>query len=212
MRQYEEAIPLIERLLELDPDNANFNFKMAYAIIRGSSYKDPLPYLEKAITNVTDRYRSRARQTSAPVDALWYIALEHFYNYNYEVAESYFLQYKQHINELHDNYDFCIESLDACKSGPILMKSPVNVHVRDFSEAVSLPTYFHSGLFSPDEAVFVFTADRNLEKNNYRLEHRAYNDDIFSIYYKDSVWSEPRPLSVNINSTGREASVGMHPN
>ncbi|MFW5851447.1 MAG: hypothetical protein ACOCWB_04415 [Bacteroidota bacterium] len=212
MRQYEDAMPLIERLLELDPDNANFNFKMAYAIIRGSSYKDPMPYLEKAIANITDRYRSRARQTSAPVDALWYIALEHFYNYNYEVAESYFLQYQQHINELHDNYDFSVECLAACKSGPILMKSPVNVHVRDFSEAVSLPTYFHSGLFSPDEAVFVFTADRNPEKNNYRLEHQAFNDDIFSVYYKDSTWSEPRPLSVNINSTGREASIGMHPN
>ena len=28
MRQYEDAVPLIERLLELEPDNANFNFKI----------------------------------------------------------------------------------------------------------------------------------------------------------------------------------------
>lgn len=212
IRQYEEALPIIEQLLQEDPDNANYNFKMAYAIIRGPSQKDPLPYLEKAIQNISDRYRSRPNQLSAPVDALWFIGRYHFYQYNYGVAFEYLQQYLKHINEFHANYALTLETIEVCRTAPDLMKHPVHITMRDFSEAVTLPQYVHSPLFSPDESIFIFTADANPEDNHYRIAHEAYNDDIFYIYKKDGEWSKPKPLSANINSNKKEASVGMHPN
>ncbi|MFO7869382.1 MAG: tetratricopeptide repeat protein [Bacteroidales bacterium] len=212
MKQYDKAIPLIEKLLEEEPDNANYNFKMAYAIIRGHSHKPAIPHLEKAITDITQRYRSRVRQSSAPFDAVWFLALEHFYNYNYEVAENYFLQYKEHIDELHSNYEMCLHYIDACKSGPELMQNPDTVTLTDFNTVTTLPEYYHSALFSPDESIFIYTTDKNPEKDNYKLEYKAFNDDIFSIHYKDSSWSEAHPIGSNINSPGREASVDIHPN
>src|SRR5690606_4933191 len=117
IRQYEEAMPLIEQLLEMSPDNANYNFKMAYAIIRGSSKRNPLPYLEKSIQNINLHYRSRVNETAAPIDALWFIGLHYFNQYNYEIAESYLSQYLSHINSLHANYSLCVDNIASCKSG-----------------------------------------------------------------------------------------------
>ena len=50
--EYEEALYLFISLLDSDPDNANFNFKVgnAYMNIPGQEYL-AIPYLEKAILN-----------------------------------------------------------------------------------------------------------------------------------------------------------------
>lgn len=212
MQQYEQAMPLIEQLLEISPDNANYNFKMAYAIIRSANKQSPLPYLEKAIQNITSRYRSRVNETAAPTDALWFIG-QHFFNeYNYERAEGYLTQYLTHINSLHMNYSACEEKIASCKTGLELMKDPVHVTISDFSEATTIQSHFHSGLFSPDESMFIFTADSYFYNDNANNGRKAHNDDIYIIYKKNDVWSKPKPLSSNINSELKEASVGMHPN
>lgn len=214
-KQYNEAVPVIEELLKINPNNSNYNFKMAYAIIRGSSQKDPIPYLEKAVQDMAKpgRYRSRVSETAAPIEALWFLGLQKFYTYNYEEAALLLQKYKLSIVEQHDNYKMCTEYIASCESAQVLMQKPHKVKILDFSEATTINNFVHSPLFSPDGSVFIFTADRNPEKENYKIEHVAYNDDIFYIYKnKRGKWSEPQPLSSNINSEKKEASVGMHPN
>lgn len=211
-REYEKSIPLIEQLIAANPSNANYNFKMAYAIIRGHSDKDPLPYLEKAIQNVNFKYKSRVSEDGAPVDALWYYALQQYYKYEYEIAKEYFDRYLSVIPSIHTNYGPCKAYIRWCTTGPEYLKNPVKVRHTNFYEATQLPKFFHSSLFSPDESIFIFTAEQNQNIDNYKIEHRSLNDDVYMIYLRDGEWSAPKPISAQINSLRREACIGMHPN
>ncbi len=211
-REYEASIPLIEQLLTANPSNANYNFKMAYAIIRGHSDKDPIPYLEKAIQNINFKYKSRYTQDGSPVDALWYYALQRYYKYEYDVAKEYFDRYLSVIPSDHTNYEPCKAYIQWCKTGPTYVQNPVKVIHTNFYAATQLPKFFHSALFSPDESIFIYTAEQNQNIDNYKIEHRSLNDDVFMIYYKDGQWSSPKSISTNINSLRREACIGMHPN
>jgi len=212
LKEYENAIPFIEQLIQTEPGNANFNFKMAYAIIRGDSPRDPMPYLVIAAKNTKASYKNKFSENAAPVDALWYIALQKLYTFDYEGAMPFFQEYLNVINNQHDNYNLCSEYIAACTSGPEIMANPLHVKIMDFSEATSIQTHIHSPLFSPDGSIFIYTADKNPEQNYYKIEHEAYNDDIFYVYLKDGKWSKPQSISSNINSSAREASVGIHPN
>jgi len=211
-REYEKSIPLIEQLLAANPSNANYNFKMAYAIIRGHSDKNPIPYLEKAIQNINFKYKSKYTQDGAPVDALWYYALQRYYKYEYDIAKDYFERYISLIPSIHTNYEPCKAYIQWCKTGPEYVKNPVKVIHKNFYEATELPKFFHSALFSPDESIFIFTAEQNQNIDNYKVEHRSLNDDIFITYLKNGSWTTPKPLSNSINSLRREACIGMHPN
>ena len=211
-KEYDKAIPLLTELVKTNPNNANYNFKMAYAIIRGNSKLDPLPFLEKAITNTTINYKSRYTQDAAPIDALWFYALQRYYRYDYAIAKDFFTKYLQLIPSTHTNYAPCVDYIGWCNTGPEFMKKPVKVKHVSFHEATTLPEHFHSALFSPDESIFIFTGEQNPNIDNYKIEYKALNDDIFYIINKNGKWSEPASLSSNINSARREACIGMNPN
>lgn len=211
-REYEQSIPLIEELLRINPNNANYNFKMSYAILRGYSDINPLPYLEKAVKNIDLNYKSRHTRNGAPIDALWYYSLELFYNYNYEEAATKFKEYKELIPRKHTNYPLCESYIAWCSTAPKYLESPQKIKIKNFYASTTLPQFYHSTLFNPDESMFLYTADKNTSKENYKLEHKSYNDDIYIHHIQDSTWSVPISLSQHINSAKREALVSVHPN
>ncbi len=213
LKNYDEALPLAKELIKLEPNNSNYNFKMAYTLIKGGFLQDPIPFLEKAAKNVSQDYRSKYNNPAAPIEAIWFNALQEMYSYNYLAAKPLFEKYLTYINEYHPNYKSCKESIASCVSGYEIMKTPVKIKIIDFSEAKTLNSSIHSPIISPDGSVLIFTADEKPEEQNYQYNNAAYNDDIFYIYKdRSGKWSERIPLSQNVNSEKKEASVGIHPN
>ena len=74
--EFLDALPLYLQLIEKYPDNANLNYRLGlcYLNIQGEKVK-AIPYLEKAINNLTNRYKEGDfREEEAPYDTYFYLA------------------------------------------------------------------------------------------------------------------------------------------
>ena len=72
---YEEAVYYFLKLVDLYPDNANFNWKVGetYLRIPGQEQK-AIPYLEKAVKKTSLKYKPRSfEEKNAPHHAMFYL-------------------------------------------------------------------------------------------------------------------------------------------
>jgi PAS domain S-box-containing protein len=206
--KYVEAIPIFKELLTIDPDNENFNFHLAVSIIEGKSAEDPIPYLEKAVKNVTKYYRSNYKQRSAPTLALKYLAREYHLNYRFTDAITTYNLYLGYIDSRDVTETNSVQrNIAYCKSGEKLIKNPVNVEHQDFGPQFSHGFQAHSPVLSPDESIYIFASSNDdvvLQKGE------KHNDDIYCSYFENGKWTEAIPLT-NVNTSNDEAPVSISP-
>ena len=187
-----DAIPVLKELLALDPDNENFNFHLAVSIIEGKNAEDPIPYLEKAVKNISKSYRSNYKQRSAPPLALEYLAKEYHLNYRFKDALSMYNQYLTYIDKRDvETVNRITKNISYCTSGEELLKNPVKVEHQDFGPQLSSSFRAHSPVMSPDESIYIF-ASSNI--NNPIQTDEKHNDDVYCSYFENGSWSEPQPL------------------
>jgi tetratricopeptide (TPR) repeat protein len=76
MRQIEEAIPSLETLYNLNPENANYNFLLGAAYRElGKNRASAIFHLNKAVSNVTEQYdASTFKEDKAPILTYYYLA------------------------------------------------------------------------------------------------------------------------------------------
>ena len=76
MRQIEEAIPSLETLYNLNPENANYNFLLGAAYRElGKNRASAIFHLQKAILNITEKYdASTYKEEKAPILTYYYLA------------------------------------------------------------------------------------------------------------------------------------------
>ena len=69
MRQIEEAIPSLETLYNLNPENANYNFLLGAAYRElGKNRASAIFHLQKAVLNITEKYdASTYKEEKAPI-------------------------------------------------------------------------------------------------------------------------------------------------
>jgi tetratricopeptide (TPR) repeat protein len=76
MRQIEEAIPSLETLYNLNPENANYNFLLGAAYRElGKNRASAIFHLQKAVLNITENYdASTYKEDKAPILTYYYLA------------------------------------------------------------------------------------------------------------------------------------------
>ena len=206
--KYQEAIPVLKDLLAIDPENENFNFHLAISIIEGKNAEDPLPYLEKAVRNISTTYRSNYKQRSAPPIALEYLAKEYHLNYRFADAIAFYTQYLNYVDKRDlESINRIHKYIAYCKSGEELLKNPVKVEHQDFGP--QLPKYFqaHSPVLSPDESIYIFASSNTQTPLSKGEKH---SDDIYCSYFENGKWSEPEAIT-NVNTSNDEAPVSISP-
>tara|TARA_R110002049_G_scaffold305714_4_gene503061 strand:+ start:361 stop:1533 length:1173 start_codon:yes stop_codon:yes gene_type:complete len=75
-RQIEEAIPSLETLYNMNPDNSNYNFLLGAAFRElGTNKESAIFHLKKAVTAVTENYdASTYKEPNAPMLTYYYLA------------------------------------------------------------------------------------------------------------------------------------------
>jgi PAS domain S-box-containing protein len=209
------SLELFSQLVEADPENPNYNFRLANAIIETKSHRDPLPHLKIAASAVDNRkYRANFKNRFAP-DLTWFLIAKEYHR-------------TMQFNSAIDAYTKCLEFIPErniplideikgyirnCQSGVELKKNPVKVKHLDFPPLLIADKYAHSPLFSPDESVFIFTVP-DMPASEFASEEGATpqaDDNLYTMELKNGRWTKPQLLSENINSSRKEASVGISP-
>jgi tetratricopeptide (TPR) repeat protein len=192
---YEEAVFNFLKLMDYQPDNANFNFKIgeSYLNIPGKETR-AIPYFEKAIKNITDKnkYKKRAfDETRAPLHAYFYLGNAYRINNQLNKAlEAYdtFVLSPYYAG----NYNVTIveNEIKSCERAKIIEDNPVSITETILSDKINTPASELYPVVSGDEKKLVF------------VRRLKFYDALFYSIIDDHEWSDPVNITPDIGSDG----------
>ncbi len=220
---YSNGFKLYSQLVSNYPKDPKYNFRLGVCML----YTDPDK--KKAIS-----YLNVAAKTAKEneKEALFYLGKAYHFNYRFDEAISYYVQYKNIASASMIKKLQVDREMQACKNGKRLLSNLDELVVLD-KKQVSENDYYRSYdlksiggklLIKPDE--FRTAADKKkkdksiiyLPKSNDQLYYAGYgekgdNKDIYSVKkLPNGDWSKPESLGAPVNTEFDEDYPFLHPN
>lgn len=211
---YLDALYFFSQLDSLQPNNSNIQFYLGicYSNIPGQKGK-AIPFFEKARKNISIDYSGYFNDTTASIYTYYFLAIAKHAEYDFDEAIDLFLRFKVFLVA----NDFSIESIEdverrieMCYTAKKLTKNPVFITVDNLGKTINSVYSEYCPLLSADGQTLIFTSRRpNEYKINKDFDGQYFEDIYITTKYKNGEWTEPKPISKNINTAGHEASVGI---
>jgi hypothetical protein len=192
---FREAAYYYKKVLDHDPENANFNFKLGecYLNISGEEYK-AVPYLEKAIKSTVEkkRYKSNSfEEKNAPLHAFFYLGNAYRIDNQLDKALE---AYQTFLNSpyYYGNYNETIveNEIKACERALIIRDSPVKLIEEAMPDPLNSASSELHPVVSDDEKTIVF------------IRKLKFYDAILLCHYDGNSWSQPLNLNPLLESDG----------
>lgn len=195
---YYQSLQIIDKLLEIDPENSNYNYRKGYALLFSQSdFTKPLPYLEKAIKNTKKVYdASSEKETNAPIDAYYYMGKCYHLNEDLEKAKEYYQKYMDLSSKKNALYPWAEHGLTQVAVAEKEMRSPKNYELKNLGSTINTEYPEYAPVISLDGTALFFTSRRLwADSLNFRMKDPTTNfywEDIY-VSYKDfdDAWMEP---------------------
>lgn len=213
---YGKSLSSGKKLVELQPDNANFNYRYGIALSNTSnSLVEPLLYLRKAISKTaTEIDISNPNEKKAPNDAIFYYALALHRVLELDSAIHFYQLYLTKINEksnFFNSANLFLQQANNAKNGKqntelksiTLLSDSINSEFSDFAPVISFDggnMFFSSGRnWGADESPNMKDADMGM-----------FYEDIYSSQYSPTTqWNKPHRLAFCL-PTENESSVSAN--
>lgn len=159
--EYIDALPLYLNLLEINPENYNYMYRIGvcYLNIPGEKEK-ALPYLQDAVMHINPKYKEgRFSETGAPYDALFYLGTAYRISNQLDKAIETYQSFYEGMN--HDKYDSTVVKLqiESCLNAKSLMNTPLYLKLENQGEYINDQRSDVSPVVSADEQTIVFTRE-----------------------------------------------------
>lgn len=209
---FHKALSLYQDLLNDDPNNANLNFKAGYCYLNTATEKvKAIPYLEFASKNISDDHKpDNLKETSAPLETLFYLGKAYHVNYRFDDAESTFIDLKAKLGK--DAIDFIAEidhELSACQVARRLIRNPIEMYVTNLGSKINSTYAEHSPVISGDESILIYTSKRKDNTGGKIMDDGQYFEDIYISSFDGKKYTPAQKISDNINTDSHEASIGL---
>lgn len=190
---YQEALFNYLKLEKTTYDNANLHYKIGvcYLNIQGDEEK-AIPHLEKAIKDMTDKYRKRsAKETKAPEYALFYLGNAYRINNQLDKALEVYQQFRD-IPDFEDKFNVNIveNEISACEVAKIIQDNPIEIETVNIGEPMNNGSDNYLPVVSRDESMMA-----------YMSSLKFYNA-IFVSRKEEGVWTPPMNITPQIGSDG----------
>ncbi len=211
---YDKSLASGKRLVELEPENANFNFRYGLALNQTTSkLEEPLDFLKKAVKNTTikvDLFNPKEKR--APIDAVFYYAISlHRFG---EIDEAIKL-YKDFIFQAGEKHPFYAQaqlSLTQANNAKVIGYDESIKSLESLNKTINTKNDEFAPIISFDGSTLYFTSSRYWkEKNNENTINKStgeYYEDIYSSYFKNGNWQPSSRLDF-CSPTENEASVSI---
>jgi tetratricopeptide (TPR) repeat protein len=199
---YEDAALYFLKLVEAEPENANFNFKLgeSYLNIPGREHL-AIPYFEKSLENIVPKkyYNKRDyEEKAAPLHAYFYLG--NAYRINNELDKA-LAAYRKFIDSpfFYGNYNLNIveQEMKSCERAKIIQDSPLDLKFTNLGEKINTEFAEEKPVLSGDGNTLVFVR---------RLQ---FYDAIFCIRKLQGVWQEAFNINPQIISDGEFYPTGL---
>ena len=205
----QEAVDNYKIIAKQYPANSNYNFRVGLAYYYLPNMRDSsIFYMEQAATNVSENSKNNYKETTAPVEALFYLGKLHHQNYHFEKAISYLEQYKKVAkNEI--LLEDCERTIIACANGIDYLDKDRNLTVLEISGGINSKHNDHSPVLSGDMKTLIFTSRRKGTGGEIDEYDGEFFEDIYISHYENGSWTAPEGISPKINTNDHEASIGL---
>lgn len=199
---YPEAIPFYELAQELNPNNAQLNFRLGVCYLYSFNKSRCLPYLEKAFSlnpGVDDYIH-------------FYLARGYHLNMHWDKAIKHYNTHRDFLsdNGLHDERAVVSRHIQECENGKELVKNPVRVWIDNLGPNLNSEYHDYALVINADESRLMFTSRRPGTTGG--LIDPDLNDYFEDVYISQRVgdqWGPAQNVGEGFNTATHDASVSM---
>lgn len=212
-----QSISTWKEILEIDPNNANLNYKMGYCFLQTANSKlEALQYLEaSAVKKFSKNYDPYdPKETKAPVEALFYLGRAQALNLQLDNAIDSFEKLKKMLGKKHIRYAEAERELEMAEEAKRQMANPKNYVITNVGPVINKETNDFSPVLSLDESTMFFTS-RRLRPDTTNsaiidIDTGEWKEDVYvSFKSEDGLWTEPEIL--NLNTDAHDATISVSP-
>jgi outer membrane protein OmpA-like peptidoglycan-associated protein/tetratricopeptide (TPR) repeat protein len=190
-----------DKLVEMEPTNANFNYRKGRAVLSLTS--DPaiaLPFLTKGASEITAKYNAQsANETSSPADVLYFLAKCYHLNGDLNKAEEH---YKKYLDTQKDKKNilrrYASLGLLQVANARREISAPKNYVIQNVGNPVNTGAHEYASAVALDGSALFFTSRRpwangaNAEEKDLYLN--LHWEDIYVSYKTNGSWGAPQIL------------------
>ncbi len=198
--EYDDALPLYQRILRVEPDNYNVIYKIGICYLNSVYQKEKsIAYLEKAKDHINLRYRDdNFREKMAPLEAYYYLGRAYHVNNRLDDAINNYEYFKKQADP--DEYDIQLveDDLTACRLAKKLLAEPVYFRPSNLGPVINSRFEESNPVISGDGNTLIF---------NRKLQF--YTAVFLSARNEDGTWSEPVNLTPAFGLDGDSYCTGI---
>ncbi len=208
---YGEAIPLLEELNTIDPDNANVQFKLGLCYLKSRTMqKMAEEKLEYASEFVSKKFQDdNHRERNAPPITWFFLGQAYRINMEFERSLDAFETFLTFVST-ESEYDVYYRELTEhhmamTRRAEVMVQHPVNVDMVNMGPVINSKYSDHSPIIDVHESMMIFTSKRP------KADEPFYNqdEDLFVTYKAGEEWGNPERMDEKINTEENEASIGL---
>jgi outer membrane protein OmpA-like peptidoglycan-associated protein len=200
--EYEEALPLYQRLLNEGNDNAHVNYRIGECYLKIPGKKtEAIPYLKKAVNGISKKFKEGSfKEKNAPVYAVFYLGKAYQMDNQLDKALD---QYENFIKRLEDkdkyNMSFVNKQIESCKTAKKLMQNPVHIRTNNLGKKINSQYPNNRPVVSPDESKIIYNSELKFYDAVFMAEKDSTGD-----------WGSPRNLTPQLQSEGEFYSSAIN--
>lgn len=214
-KKYNQALAMYLELYNGDTANANLAYWVGRVYLQSTGRKEKaVPYLEKAVKQVSDDYREhQAAERRTPLATYKFLADAYHLDSQFDKAILTYNIYRQEMKKQHKNdnvnEDEADRRIQMCYTAKELVKTPVNMKVENMGKAVNSKYADYSPVLTADGKIMIFTSRREGGITNDTYDDGRYFEDIYMTHFVNGKWSEAKNIGEPINTSGNDATVGI---
>lgn len=206
---FSEAIPLYKDLVEAEPKNSDFHFKLGFCYLQTHFQKDKAIYhLEKSIEYMSGKQKEK----DAPIDAYYYLGRAYHATYHFDKAIAMYNKLRKKVADDEYFINLIDKQLEYCRNGIVIMENrETDITTLNLGHRINSKFSDHSPVISYNENVMVFTSRRKGKKDDKPFYDGEYSEDIYISTFENCQWNEPEYISDNVNTNKHEAACAISP-
>ena len=202
---FQQALPLLLKAVEFNPNNALCNYMIAFCYFALDAQHDNyIKYFEKA-------YKLNP---NAALDEKYYMAWGYHLNMRWDEAIK---EYEEIMFDLKSDpkkyalwMDDCIKKIQECNNGKKLVAEPIRVFIDNIGNGVNSTYPDFGALITADERMMIFTSRRNTGVGGMMEEgSQSYYEDLYVAYREHGKWGSAANLGTMINTESHDATAGL---
>ena len=207
---------LVDKLLTLKPNNANYNYRKGYILLKSkNNYSDAINFLEKAALVVdTDYDLFSITDTTAPISTIFHLGECYHLAMDIEKAKLYFNKFLSLNTEETELTTLASVRIKQCNNALKALENPKKSKLINISNSINSEYADYSPVISLDGKSLFFTSRRPWENNETESFKDAllnnYPEDIYiSSKEKDNSWGKAKRLSFCLPNQN-EATIALN--